>query len=487
MQQFTYLFNFLVEYFKTSSSQDFSKIPYGIAATGRIKDWIANPESRLPVSCTVFVVEDSIEGKDGIEDSWIFTSKGLRNAAGVAVHLSKLRPNGSNNGKGLTASGPASFAKLYSTLNAVLRRGGIFKNGAVTLHLDYDHPDALEFVETPRAELPWAKRCLNVDENFSSHKNYEEFLLAVKKGDLFLVKKQYEKNGIRVYHNVCLEVIIKHRDTCLLSHVNLGLLKDKEVVEAFKNGMTWLCMLHKNTGVGTDLNYYLPVEQSDQVGLGVLGLSNALAIRDISYEDFVYALSSVVGYTPTLIQSKEVDTSTKAYKYAFVLNEAFQESKVIAEQAGMKRAFVVAPTATCSYNYKDAHGYCTSPEIAPPISTSVERDSSTQDVVYVDYHPMTEIASDVNPAVYLELNAAWQVMMNNTGLAHAISTNWWSDATMNLEDIVSWWIKSPLKSLYYSWRIMPLTQNKSSIINRENTGFEAESCPLDGSCSSCAE
>ena len=133
-----------------------------IARTGRVQNWIDNPSSRLPVSCTVFVVEDSMEGPNGIEASWRFVSHALRYGAGVAVHLSKLRPSGSDNGKGLVASGPVSFGKIYSCLNEQLRRGGVYKNGAVVLHLDIKHPDILEFVTTPRHELPWAKRCVNL-------------------------------------------------------------------------------------------------------------------------------------------------------------------------------------------------------------------------------------------------------------------------------------------------------------------------------------
>ena len=117
-----------------------------ISRTGRVQSWLDNPESRLPVSCTVYVVEDSMEGRAGIEASWRFVSHALRFGAGCAVHLSNIRARGSENGKGLTASGPVSFAKIYSTLNETLRRGGIYKNGAVVAHLDIDHPDIIEFV-----------------------------------------------------------------------------------------------------------------------------------------------------------------------------------------------------------------------------------------------------------------------------------------------------------------------------------------------------
>jgi hypothetical protein len=69
-----------------------------ISRTGRVQNWIDDPTSRLPVSCTVFTVEDSMEGPNGIEASWRFVSHALRYGAGVAVHLSKLRPKGKENG-----------------------------------------------------------------------------------------------------------------------------------------------------------------------------------------------------------------------------------------------------------------------------------------------------------------------------------------------------------------------------------------------------
>ena len=117
-----------------------------IARTGRVQNWIDDPESRLPVSCTVIVPDDSMEGPNGIEASWRFVSHALRYGAGVAVHLSNLRGSGVDNGKGLVSSGPVSFGKIYSCLNEQLRRGGRYKNGAVVLHLDIHHPDIIEFI-----------------------------------------------------------------------------------------------------------------------------------------------------------------------------------------------------------------------------------------------------------------------------------------------------------------------------------------------------
>ena len=88
-----------------------------IARTGRVQSWIDEPTGRLPVSCTTYIVEDAMEGEDGIEASWRYVSHGLRNGAGVAVHLSKLRPKGTENAHGLVSSGPVSFARIYSSVS----------------------------------------------------------------------------------------------------------------------------------------------------------------------------------------------------------------------------------------------------------------------------------------------------------------------------------------------------------------------------------
>ena len=139
-------------------------MPDYISRTGRVQNWIDDPTGRLPVSCTIFEVDDSCEGPEGIEASWRFASHALRNGAGVAIHLSNLRPKGHDNGKGLISSGPVSFGKIYSTLNEVLRRGGRYKNGAIVLHIDLNHADVIEFINADRSELPWAKRCVNITD-----------------------------------------------------------------------------------------------------------------------------------------------------------------------------------------------------------------------------------------------------------------------------------------------------------------------------------
>jgi len=133
----------------------------------------------------------------------------------------------------------------------------------------------------------------------------------------------------------------------------------------------------------------------------------------------------------------------------------------VADEYEMSRAFTVAPTASCAYRYEDREGYTTAPEIAPPISLEIDRDSATLGVRSYKFNPKCETAEKVGWDVFFELNSEWQRLMNSTGKAHAISMNWWSDMTTMDRKFMSRWINSPLKSLYYSLQVMEDIQDKS--------------------------
>ena len=436
---------------------DLGDTPNTIARTGRVQNWIDDPTSRLPVSCTVFVVEDSMEGPEGIEASWRFVSHALRNGAGVAVHLSKLREEGADNGRGLTASGPVSFARIYSALNETLRRGGVYKNGAVVLHLDYQHPDAIKFIQASRSDLAWVKRCLNVDAGFLTSappELIEATLEGIKKGDIWLNKIRYNAEGTRIYSNVCLEVYLPSRGTCLLQHVNLGACRFEDLTPAFVEGMSSLIALHGKTGVG-ETGEYLSPEVDRQVGLGVLGLANFLANHGVTYKQFGEALDAYISHLPV---------HTPAYLLVSELAKSIEIAAQIARQAGMYRAFAIAPTASCSYNNVDLRGYTTTPELAPPISRHVDRDSGTFGVQSYSYPPDCEIAAEVGWADYKKVVDGIVTLFRSTMLFHGYSFNSWSDMVTYDRAFIREWMASSQTSLYYALQVSPDTQAKDDAL-----------------------
>lgn len=457
-----------------------------IAVVGRVESWLTESQpsnSRYPVSCTQVAVEDSMEGPDGIEFSWAYTSKALRFGAGVAIDLSRLRPYGHDNGKGLTASGPTSFAKLYSEFNEVLRRGGLFKNGATVVYLELTHPDFELFLNSNIGE--WAKKAVYIDDNPRS-KDYvlnhldrlEKLLQAVRSGSVWLAKKRWynprtqklqnrpidyaKPHEGRVFSNVCMEILLPSKGTCTLSHINLGRCTIDGLTEAFTNGMEFLCQLHKATGAGRD-NYYLPASIDRQVGLGVLGLANFLANHEISYRDFADALYD---YMNGSYYTSDRTYTRKALDAAVAFYHAFQAAGKVAKKYKMVRAFTIAPTATCSYRYKDLHGYTTAPEISPPICHPVTkksiRDSATFNPKEYQYPLNVETAQEVGWETYYKLCKAWQMLMESTGLAHSMSANIWNQCPVDNDWFVNW-LESPLVTTYYRMMADQNYVDKSSV------------------------
>ena len=234
------------------------------------------------------------------------------------------------------------------------------------MSFDLSHPDALEFITTPRSELPWVKRCINItDEWWQGCTFKEELLYGIKSGDIWLNKVKYDNEGKRIRGNVCLEVYLPSRGTCLLQHVNLGACEFDDIPRAFTEGMSQLCELHGKTGVG-ESGEYLPSETDRQVGLGMLGLANLLRRYGVTYDQFGRALEQF---------NKGESVRSAAYELVTQINAGIESAASIARNNEMVRAFAIAPTASCSYRSTDLDGYTCTPEIAPPISQTVDRDS----------------------------------------------------------------------------------------------------------------
>ena len=319
--------------------------------------------------------------------------------------------------------------------------------------MDIVHPDIIEFLTTSRAELPWVKRCVNLDqESWDAADDLvkDAIIYGIKSGDIWLNKIKHDKNGERIYGNVCLEVYLPSRGTCLLQHVNFSACTIGTIEEAFSEGMSQLCKLHSKTGVGAT-GEYLPSDTDRQVGLGVLGLANLLRRYSITYEEFGAALHAA---------NNNQSLDFKAGELVAAIQKGINKAADIAREHNMVRAFAIAPTASCSYRSQDLDGYTATPEIAPPISRKIDRDSGTFGVQSYDYGDV-EIASEVGWYGYKKVADELMIMLNNTGLLHGYSFNSWSDVITYDNAFVQEWLDSPQTSLYYSLQVMEDTQDKT--------------------------
>ncbi len=212
----------------------------------------------------------------------------------------------------------------------------------------------------------------------------EDLLYGIKSGDIWLNKVKYDNEGKRIRGNVCLEVYLPSRGTCLLQHCNLGACEFDDIPRAFSEGMQELCTLHGRTGVG-DSGEYLPSDTDRQVGLGMLGLANLLRRYGVTYDQFGRALEQY--------NNGEIIRSP-AFELVSQIASGVELAAGVARRNNMVRAFAIAPTASCSYRSKDLDGFTATPEIAPPISRTVDRDSGTFGVQTYNYGDV-EIASQV--------------------------------------------------------------------------------------------
>jgi hypothetical protein len=218
--------------------------------------------------------------------------------------------------------------------------------------------------------------------------------------------------------------------------------------------MSSLVALHGKTGVG-ETGEYLSPEVDRQVGLGVLGLANFLCQNGVTYKEFGEALDAYISHQPV---------HTPAYLLVSELAKSIEIAAQIARQAGMSRAFAIAPTASCSYNNVDLRGYTTTPELAPPISRHVDRDSGTFGVQSYAYPPDCEIAAEVGWADYKRVVDGVVTLFRSTMLFHGYSFNSWSDMVTYDRAFIRDWMASSQTSLYYALQVSPDTQSKDDAL-----------------------
>jgi hypothetical protein len=434
---------------------------------GRAQTWENNTaeEKILPVSCTVLQVNDTMIHEDfqslqldkvleSITGSWQFTAMAIKFGAGISIDLSNIRAKGIVGRGGNVSGGVTNFMPIYSSVIKGTRQGkGGIKKGAGLLYLNSSHPDLIDFLKLPLSFTPDVKRAVYVEESLFT-KGSEEKLAAVIKavdsGTIFLAKITYNAKGERIYSNLCTETLMKSRGTCILGQVNYGSFcyDSPYVYEEITKGIVDSTQELMNLWSASEKaikssSLFLDPKEDKQIGLGGIGLANLLAYHGVTYQTFVRDLEYCVFF------NRAGDSNLASAIY-----EGYMQAGNIARAEGFERVFAIAPTASTSYRNVDCQGFVTTPEISPPVAHSVTKISrrQTRDG-FEDYqYPLNvEIAGkNVTWRTYDRLVIAWQKMMDQTGLAHAISYNWWDAKPVN-EYTLGDWFHSPLVSVYYRW------------------------------------
>jgi hypothetical protein len=415
----------------------------------------------------------------------------LKGSLGKSINfdLSNLRPAGVANSRGMVSSGPESFAfiltqahkfgknftlrnllSFLSSFNQELRRGGTYKNGALTTSMPCWSISSLTYIMVPKEAHPWLKKGLVVTKDFNTNPEFypliEPTLKAINDGSLWIEKAVTQGfNGElielysgdkasldrRLLSNVCREVFLNSGETCDLSHLNAGqCLTFNDVTSGMLLVTEFLCQL-KQQGLSDSAGIYKSSKEDKQIGVGILGLANQLAILGIKYADFTQEIKSLVkAHINKDLPNLEIDpdaTIKNAKELAWAYYWGYQLASQKASNYSMKRAFVIAPTANSSYRHKDIEGFTTSPEISPPRATEDERVSETveEPEVFI-YHPESETASEVGWENQKQFIEAWQQLMETTSRAHSISFNIWEDFD---NPTLDWFLKSTIKTTYY--------------------------------------
>lgn len=489
--------NVHLDYFQSLHGIENSpKINYTLAPTHKnIKKWTG-----LPVSSGGYRIVDSISGEFGIVDALkqLIYGYSLVEPMSQTFNFSKLREEGNNNGKGMIASGPESFKfifvqlqnfleepsmpnllKLISSFNQEIRRGGTFKNGAITTSLPWYHALAYWYIKMDKSEHPWLKKSVSVTGDF-----LEDDVLAymieegINDGSLW-IEKILRNDGSyvmtraealsleeweRIRHNVCREILITDGQTCTLGHVNYGQCFRPDMLEdAYVIGMNEILSTHLINAPGQHPSgLYMDRTEDMQVGLGIIGLANMLGMHQITYADFVAELKAFIDYNGEHISNLcnnlnwlmtdhcfIVGQETIVQLYVLHLVRGIIKAARMAKAAGMVRAFCVAPTSNSSFKHKDAKGKTTTPNISAPLGVTTERVSTTGSQEIVEYG-IVETASQVGFKTYAELVNQVQRLFNLTDLAHSISFDIWADVD---DEWLEWWNDSHIRATYYRVRV----------------------------------
>src|SRR5579883_1409666 len=268
-----------------------------------------------------FVIPSTEDSRQGILDNLKIMTEIMARGGGVGINLSTLRPRGSYiktvNG---TASGPCSWAQLYSVATGdVIQQGGS-RRGALMLMLDDTHPDIEEFITVKRTagKIEHANLSICVSDAFMQAVKDDADWKLTWKGEvkktvharhlwdlictsawesaepgLVFIDRYNKLSNTWYYENIrcvnpCGEQGLPEFGVCNLGALNLsafvknGQMDYERLAEKTKVAMRFL------DNVVDATEYFIPENAEAQLGtrrtgLGTMGLADALIKMKIAY------------------------------------------------------------------------------------------------------------------------------------------------------------------------------------------------------------
>ncbi|MGH2497021.1 MAG: adenosylcobalamin-dependent ribonucleoside-diphosphate reductase [Ktedonobacteraceae bacterium] len=400
-----------------------------------------------------YVIPSPEDSRHGILDNLKTMTEIMARGGGVGINLSTLRPRGSYiktvNG---TASGPCSWAQLYSVATGdVIQQGGS-RRGALMLMLDDSHPDIEEFITVKRTagKIEHANLSVCISDKFmqavKDDANWDliwqgEVKKTIRARDLWdlictsawasaepgmVFIDRYNKLSNTWYYedircvNPCGEQGLPPFGVCNLGALNLsafvvdGKMDYQRLAEMSKVAMRFL------DNVVDATEYFIEENRVAQLGtrrtgLGTMGLADALIKMEIPYgsEESVSVIERI--YTTIRDAAYEMSADIALEKGAFShferdkymqgefikkLPELIQEK---IKKQGIRNAVLLtqAPTGTTSLFAGVSSG------IEPVYDFAMVRRDRTGE--HILYHPLLQAwrdahANETTPAYFVSSN-----------------------------------------------------------------------------------
>ena len=402
--------------------------------------------------------------KDEIESIFDCAKKLARTysyGGGCGVDISQLSPKGAKiNNAAKETSGAVSFMELYSLVTALIGQNG--RRGALMISMDCSHPDILEFIEL-KTDLEKVTKA-NV-----SVRIYKDFMEAVKKGTDYIlsyereatgevIKKRvparalfkkitdtswdYAEPGVLFWDrisswnllsnteefsyagvNPCAEEPLPAGGSCLLGSINLSEFvrnpfserADFDFEELKKCVTASVYALNEVLEEGLPL-HPLPeqresVEKWRQIGLGIMGLADALIKLGVTYGQketvdicdkigFVMA-DTAIAASALLAKEKGRFSGCKVEEIMetpYFLMNTTEETRALVKEYGLRNSqlLTIAPTGTLSTMLGISGG------IEPVYANYYERKTESLHGEDVYYRVYTKIVKDYMEAHRIE-------------------------------------------------------------------------------------